>query len=137
MKTSSASKNPERTTRQIAQGCLTANLAVPGLGSVVAGRKVGYAQMAVYFTGFLLTVIFGLRFVYWALANWSAFQTELHDPEASPLATLSDLWQRTHWALLGIALFAIAWPWALLTSRTLMAEAQKNHTPPVLTDEKI
>ncbi|HEY4417122.1 MAG TPA: hypothetical protein VGO57_15645 [Verrucomicrobiae bacterium] len=125
MKTFSVQKKPELTARQAAQGCLTANLAVPGLGSLVAGRKVGLIQMAIYFCGFALTLFFGLRFVFGALSNWSAFYGEFHDPNMDALAALNDLWRRTHWALLGITLFAVSWLWALATSWTLLAEAKK------------
>jgi hypothetical protein len=125
MKTFSAKKNPDLSAREVAQGSLTANLAVPGLGSIVAGRKVGFAQMAVYFSGFGLTVGFGLRFVLWALSHWSQFYNEFHSPDADAIAAMTDLWLRTRWAFLGIALFAISWLWALSTSRALLADAKR------------
>jgi len=91
----------------------------------MAGRKAGYFQMAIYFSGFALTLTFGVRFVFWALSHWTEFYSEFHGPNVDPLAALSDLWQRTRWALLGIGLFAVSWIWALWTSRTLMAEAKE------------
>jgi hypothetical protein len=130
MKTFSAPKNPDLSAREAAQGYLTANLAVPGLGSVIAGRKVGFVQMTIYFSGFALTSFFGLRFVLWALLHWSAFYGEFNNPDTDFLSALTDLWQRTRWAFLGIILFAISWLWALATSRRLLAEA-KNGTVPM------
>jgi hypothetical protein len=79
--------------------------------------------MAVYFAGFGLTLTFGLRLIYSVLSHWSAFYAEFYSPGADELSAMSDLWHRSRWALLGIALFLISWIWALATSRTVMAEA--------------
>jgi hypothetical protein len=135
MKTYSAQEKTNVSASQKAHGCLTANLAVPGLGSLIGGRKVGLAQMVIYFSGFALTLIFGLRFIYWALTHWSEFYSEFYGPNANPVLALPDVWQRTRWALLGILLFAIAWSWALLTSWTLISEAKQKKTITV-PDEK-
>ncbi len=124
MKIFSGQKNPNLTPREIAQGCLTANLAIPGLGSVIAGRKVGLVQLAIYFLGFALTLIFGVSFVLWALSHWSQFYGEFNRPDSDPSVALADLWHRTRWALLGIVLFAVSWLWALWTSRDLLAETR-------------
>jgi hypothetical protein len=99
---------------------MATNLAVPGLGSLVGKRKVGVLQIALYLAGFVITIIFGLRFVYWSLAHWS----EYHGPnaDADPIKTLSDLWQHARWPFLGIAMCFSSWLWALVTSRSLLAE---------------
>ena len=130
MKTFLAKKSPNLSPGEAAQGCLTANLAVPGLGSVIAGRKVGFVQLAIYFSGFALTLIFGLRFVWSALSHWSAFYAEFNGPAADPIIAMSDLWHHTRWAFLGIVLFAISWLWAFSTSRTVLAEAKKDANQP-------
>ncbi len=130
MKTFLAKENPDLSPREAAKGCLTANLAVPGLGSILVGRKIGFVQMAIYFAGFALTLTFGLRLIYSALSNWSAFYAEFYSPGADVLYALSDLWQRTRWALLGIFLFLISWVWALATSRAVIAEANKKKILP-------
>jgi hypothetical protein len=127
MRTFLAKKSPDLSAREIAQGSLTANLAIPGLGSVVAGRKVGFVQMAVYFSGFGLTICFGLRFVVWALSHWSQFYAEFYSPDADVITAMNDLWLRTRWALLGIALFVISWVWAFSTSRALLAAAKREN----------
>jgi hypothetical protein len=130
MKTFLAKRNPDLSPHEAAQGCLTANLAVPGLGSVLVGRKVGFVQMAIYFSGFALTLTFGLRLIYWVLSHWSAFYAEFYSPGADVLAAMSDLWHRIRWALLGIGLFLISWIWALSTSRTVLAEANSKKDIP-------
>ena len=54
--------------RQTAWGYLTSNLALPGSGSLLAGRISGYAQLALGLGGLLMTVVFGLRFMLWYFA---------------------------------------------------------------------
>lgn len=111
---------------------MATNLAVPGLGSLVGGRKIGLAQLALYFSGFLMTIGFGVRFVYWSLTHWSEF----HGPaaDADPVAAWRDLWQHIGWpclgAFLGVAMCFLSYLWALGTSRSLLAE--KKQKPPVV-----
>ena len=122
MKISSAPANREVPAREVARGCFTTNLAIPGLGSVIGGRKIGYLQMAVCFSGQAITLIFGIRFIFWSLAHW----TEVHHPnEDDPLAPLRLIWHELRLPLLGIALYAIAFFWALLTSYLLLNAAKR------------
>jgi hypothetical protein len=121
MKTFLARANSESSARETARGCFTTNLVIPGLGSLVGGRKIGYVQLVVCFSGLAISLIFGVRFILWSLAHWDEF----HDPNADPIAALRDLWFQARWSLLGIVLFAIAWLWALLTSCLLLSEAKK------------
>ena len=95
---------------QTAWGCLTTNLALPGFGSLLAGRLIGYPQALLACAGVLLTMIYGLGFIWWFFHNYS----RLHDPAADPIATLTELWMAVRWALLGILLFAVSWLWALI-----------------------
>jgi len=128
MKISSAPVNPETSVKEIARGCLTANLAIPGMGSLVGGRKVGYAQLSVCFTGFGLTLVSGVHCIYWTLAHWE----ELHDPNLiDPFAALREVFLHMRWPLLGIALFIAAWLWALMTSYSLLRIAT-SAAPPTL-----
>src|SRR5437870_4113300 len=107
--------------RQTAWGCLTSNLALPGCGSLLAGRISGYAQLALATAGLLVTTIFGLRFIFWQLANWPRF----HGPEADPFAELGEMWLHLRWALVGLGLFFMAWLWALVTSLRILDSARK------------
>ena len=117
-------KNDPATVRQAAQGCAATNLVMPGLGSLLGGRKIGYLQLACALTGFALTLIFGTRFIFWALAHWSEYHGA--NAPADPLQPLRDLWREARWPLLGMALFFFAMLWALATSRSLLAEAKRN-----------
>jgi hypothetical protein len=122
MKTFLAPKNHDAGSVQAAQGCLATNLALPGLGSLVGGRKIGYVQLGICLAGFALSLLFGVRLIYWQLAHWSEF----YGPNpADLLVRLHDLWREGRWAVLGMALFVIALLWSLLTSRSLLAEAKK------------
>jgi hypothetical protein len=102
--------------RAEAQACLTANLGLPGAGSLMGGRVVGYWQVLVAVAGLGLTLIFGLFFLVWAIQNLE----QLRDPEGDPFATLSAIWMRLRWALGGVGLFGIAWVWALVTSLSIL-----------------
>ena len=122
MKIFSARAKNNTSARETARGCFTTNLVIPGLGSLAAGRKIGYPQLILCYVGQGVTLVFGVRFIYWALAHWS----EIFRPNAEdPLAGLRAIWPHVRLPLLGIVLFAIAWLWALATSRLLLDEAKR------------
>jgi hypothetical protein len=114
--------------RQTAWGCFTTNLALPGIGSLMAGRKAGYGQAALGFGGMGLSVLFGLPFMYWCLANWS----RLYGDQADPVTSMAELWSHVRWALVGISLFGAGWLWALATSCAILHVAPGADPPPPL-----
>ena len=131
MKISLALGPPRPLSRQTAWGCLTTNLALPGSGSLVAGRASGYAQLALGVGGMVLTMVFGLRFIYWFVANW----TRLHDPDIDPMTALGEMWLVLRWAVLALGIFFAGWLWALVTSLLVVISARKSEaaaTPPQL-----
>jgi hypothetical protein len=113
--------------RQTAWGCLTTNLALPGFGSLVAGRVSGYAQAALALGGEALTLAYGARCMVWFGRNWARLQA----PDADFFAVFWDIWVAGgfRWAALGIALFALGWLWALATSLSLLDAAKTNDSP--------
>lgn len=116
---------PRRTlSRQTAWGCLTTNLAMPGAGSLAAGRASGYAQLALGIGGTLISVVLGMRFIWWFLANWS----RLYGPDADLIATLGEIWQALKWPMLGFGLFFAGWFWALLTSLWIVNSARRSES---------
>jgi len=118
--------------RQTALGCLTSNLALPGSGSLLAGRRSGYGQLVLAITGLFVITIFGVRFILWALANWS----RLHAPDADPIESLLEIWAHLKWALLGFGIALIAWLWALMTGLSILNSTPKSDRstgPPRLT----
>jgi hypothetical protein len=111
--------------RSEAWACLSANLALPGAGSLAAGRKVGYAQMALSFLGLAVSVVAGIPMIEWGLANWD----RLMQPDDS-LTTLMELWQHLRWPLAGTGVFLAGFLWAVATGLNLLASAPKDAVPP-------
>ena len=109
--------------REQAWGVFIANqLALPGFGTLMAGRKIGYAQLTLSVAGVgCLTA-----FLIYALPHLGellrlSFQTT-DDPDAL-IARLQDWkpWLLT--AVSGILLWVIAWLWAWKTSVNAVREA--------------
>ncbi len=131
MKISSAAAKGRPLSRQTAWGCFTTNLALPGLGSLMAGRRAGYVQVVLMGCGLVLTLAFGLRFMHWSLVNWS----RLHSADADPWESLQAMWQVLRWALLGLGVFFTGWLWALGTSCQILRaakSAERHDMPPRL-----
>jgi len=120
MKISLALGPRQTLSRQTAWGCLTTNLAVPGSGSLAAGRRVGYAQLTLTAIGFGMTTMCGVPFIIWCLAHWD----RLYGPKSDALGVVSETWHLLRWALLGIGLFLLTWIWALLTSFQILRSAR-------------
>ncbi len=115
---------------QTAWGFLTANLAMPGIGSLAGGRLSGYPQCLLSMAGMLMTLYFGSRFILWYIQNWSRLQRLVAN---DPLEPLLQVWLAVRWSLLGIALFAVAWLWALFTSWRIVSRARAEaKLPPLL-----
>jgi hypothetical protein len=92
----------------------------------MAGRRSGYGQALLGFGGLGVSLLFGIPFIYWCLANWS----RLYGDQSDPIASMADLWTHVRWALLGIAVFAAGWLWALATSCLILHESQADTTMP-------
>jgi len=131
MKISLALGKTRSLSRETALSCLTANLAMPGSGSLAAGRRSGYFELLLSVIGVVLTLVFGTRFLIWFAQNWSS----LHSQDADPFATFSGMWVAGRWAFLGIFIFLIAILWSLITSLEILRSARKppRLVPPRLT----
>jgi hypothetical protein len=105
---------------------MAANLALPGAGSLAAGRAVGYFQMATAFAGLIVSLVTGIPMIEWALAN----SARMSDPSADPFSGLLDLWQHARWPLVGVGLFVIGILWATATGMQLLAQAPREGVPP-------
>jgi hypothetical protein len=98
-----------------AWACAAANAAaLPGLGTLAAGRRIGYAQAALALAGFALS-LFGLAGI---LRDWS-------NQGGPPERITPSLWL----GLAGIGLYAIAWLWALSSSLRLHRQAPPCGSP--------
>jgi hypothetical protein len=132
MRISLALGKREPLTRQTAWGCFTANLALPGCGSLVAGRISGYAQLALAVAGTILTSVYGVRFLVWYAANWSRLN---NGPGDDPFGPLREIWHSVRWAALGLGVFGIGWLWALITGIGIVQSAKRAasaNIPPLL-----
>jgi hypothetical protein len=107
MKTSSAGLGPQHNDRSKAWARLVTNLLVlPGLGSVMAGHRIGYLQIIVATAGFLLTFGSLVRIV----LLWGREFLLPDDP----------LLYRV--AIGGIIMFFAAWLWSLVLSLRFFRE---------------
>jgi ABC-type lipoprotein release transport system permease subunit len=105
-------------------------MAMPGFGSLMAGRISGYPQALLGMVGMVLTTVFGVRLLIWMLSNWG----RLHDPMSDHLEVLGDMWLVLRWAFLGMALFGVSWLWALASSYAIVRSVKNDApVPPRLT----
>jgi len=99
--------------RAEAWACLTANLALPGSGSLAA-------------VGFILSVATGIHLLEWILGNGNA----LNQTSGDPVENLSILWHEIRWPLAGLAIFAASLLWAAITSLQILSAHPQNPVPP-------
>ena len=124
MKISLALGKRQPLSRQTAWGCFTANLALPGSGSLLAGRVMGYVQLLLALGGLATTLIFGARFLGWYVANWS----RLLGPQADPVETMAEVLKALRGPALGIGVFALGWLWALVTGWQILRSAKETES---------
>jgi hypothetical protein len=120
----SAVKGPAN--RKEALACLTANLALPGSGSLAAGKSIGYYQLGLSAIAFVLTIITGIHLLIWSLTN-SAHMTA---PGNDPFENLIVLWREVRWPLASLGIFVVSLAWAAITSAQILAAHPKNPVPP-------
>jgi len=120
--------------RATAWGCLTTNLAIPGCGSLVAGRVSGYLQFLIAIIGEVVSAYFCLKFMFWYQSNW----TQMQQIQPDSAANFHELWLRLRWFLLGLGVFGAGWLWALGSSLGILLEAKKAPpaAPPVMSEQQ-
>jgi hypothetical protein len=87
-------------------------LATPGLGSLIAGRRLaGAGQLALAVAGFSFVIL-------WFVAVMRQFYGLIEgNVEVKPVGWIG---------LTGLVVFAAAWLWSLVTSISLIREARRN-----------
>jgi len=113
LKSSSRTRNRGR-----AWGIAVANqLALPGLGTVMAGRKIGYVQLAFSVLGVLMTT----SFLVWCVPNFG----DWFPPPEDDSILMAHLEKWLPWLLIagtGVLFFGIGWFMALFSSRSIIRE---------------
>jgi len=107
--------------REQARACLVANICFPGSGSLLAGRRVGYAQAAL--VGFVLALQF--VFLGWWLKLWLTTRQFPFPAEWTDTGIPRQAIIMLALALSTVAMFALAWFWALLTSLIISSEVKR------------
>jgi hypothetical protein len=100
---------------------------MPGTGSLVAGRRSGYSQLALAALGFFVSLITGVRCLLWCAANWSRI-TE--PPLDDPFGSLLLIWQAIRWPLAGLVMFLLAMFWSLFTSLQILQSTRPGAQQP-------
>lgn len=118
MKTLLGFPSPQALKRSQLWACAALNqLAFPGLGSVIAGRRAGYAQAAIFLLGFMLL----MGFMFWYLFCALRF---LKDPAGDEEAWRAQ-YRSFAWAWKsGLLLCVLSWFWALVSSVGIVRQAQ-------------
>lgn len=88
---------------------LVNQLACPGLGTLLAGQKVGHVQLILMLAGFGLVMLFMVK---WVAASFR-LASDLTWTEEQYQAQVR-LWLWALWA--GLGLCGLAWGWALASS---------------------
>ncbi|HKN47320.1 MAG TPA: hypothetical protein VJ144_05045 [Candidatus Polarisedimenticolia bacterium] len=88
---------------------MTNLLVLPGLGSLLAGRRAGWPQAAVALVGFVLSTIW----LAWFVVAW--WRTGSFPLDGGPYLPMG---------LLGVFLFAVSWVWGLVTGLALGRESR-------------
>lgn len=126
MKLVLASRAKGPVNRTEAWACLTANLALPGSGSLAAGKPIGYYQLALAAVGFILSLATCIHLLAWMLGNGNA----LNQTSDDPVENWSILWHEIRWPLAGLGIFAISLLWATITSLQILSAHPKTPVPP-------
>src|SRR5258708_301867 len=110
--------NVKPVTRSRAWVCVMINqLAFPGMGTVMAGRRVGFAQAAILLAGFF----FAIGFLFCSFTPLFGLLAHSEGGEGQ----YEQLYRPYAWAgLSGLALCVIAWFWALLSSLGILRASQ-------------
>jgi len=100
-------------------------LAFPGLGTLMMGRPVGWAQAILMVAGFILATGFAL----WVIVCSVRYALNPAWDESDYRAAYRPL----RWVLsFGLALCAVAWVWALFSSIGIWRQARKDVVKPNL-----
>jgi len=114
-----AEQPPRIISRKRALVCLGMNaFGLPGLGTIMAGRAIGYVQAALMCLGFFLFMGFMMWYLGSSVGSFKRFMLTgiPEDPTIHYQPWLWVLW-------LGLALSFISWIWSLISSLIILRQA--------------
>lgn len=110
--------------RSEAWRCLMINqLACPGLGTIIAAQKIGFAQAGIMLAGFFVA----MGYLCWLIFHQVQLVFDMEVTMQQFNETRFDYW----WVgAFGFGLCLIAWLWSLITSIQLVKGTPPNAPPP-------
>jgi hypothetical protein len=121
-----AEQPPRILTRKRALMCLGMNaLAFPGLGTIMAGRAMGYVQAALMSVGFFMSTGF---MIWYLVSSVGALNRFMLTGVQEDLSQRFKPWLWVLW--LGLAISALAWGWSMVSSLMLLREVPGSKAPP-------
>ena len=98
--------------------------ALPGLGTIMAGRAIGYVQAALMCLGFFLSAGFMMLYLGSSVGSLNRFMLTgvSEDPTVHYEPWFWMLW-------LGLALSLFAWIWSIISSLTILRQAPPDAPP--------
>lgn len=112
---------------------MTINLfACPGAGSILAGRRVGYAQLTLMIMGAIPAIGYFCWLIFQAIV--------LIARNASSADEFVEAYKGHMWiAFSSLGVCLIAWVWSLVTSLSLLKEAKQQQptAPPLIKDQSL
>jgi hypothetical protein len=122
-----AEQPPRIISRKRALVCLGMNaLGFPGLGTIMAGRAIGYVQAALMCLGFFLFVGFMMLYLTSSVGSLNRFMLTgvTEDPTIHYEPWLWVLW-------LGLALSFLAWTWSIISSLVILRQTPPEPPPQI------
>ena len=114
---------PKPLNRSKAWACVAINqLAFPGMGTIMAGRRSGYLQAAIMLAGFFLTMHFLLGCI------MSIVQLIIHS-QGGEVRYGEIIRPYAGAGIVGLALCVTAWCWALISSIAIVRDATRPPQP--------
>jgi hypothetical protein len=101
-------------------------LAFPGLGTLLAARKIGFAQAALMLVGFFVAT----GYICWFIYHQIQLLFDMNTTAQQFSATRFEHWQI---GAIGLGICAVAWTWSLVTSiRLILAAPENTPMPPAI-----
>jgi hypothetical protein len=120
MKISLALQPRRPLSRTEAWACFTANIVLPGSGSLLAGRAVGYFQIIVAAIGLGISAVKTVQAAVWYFQNYQQLNAS-----QDPFASMLEMGHALIWPLVGMGIFGVAIAWALVTSCYILFSSPK------------